>query len=310
MTTAPPACPRCRVPVQPDWDWCHSCGFDPDGLRAPDDAAAVRLPGSAAPPPRPPAPPDLLAPPPRRELPPSDEGHPVGTLVKVLAVVVVAVVAVGAVGYLVMRNSDEKSTPTATPAFSAGLTAFFSTTRAGASPVVLPEDLPGCVQQKLTVGEVADISGLQRPADADRLADQTGIDVYRAVRDCDLAGAAEVLTAQEDFFSKLGVADLAQQQCVMEHFISGIAALPDSTTGSMDIPTRRALESSFKGCVPFAEAFASTLHVSNGIPTDAATCIADRLGDVITWSDLFNDGSPPIKAKIEAAIRQAVPACR
>jgi len=26
-------CPECRSEVEPTWDWCHACGFDPDGLR-------------------------------------------------------------------------------------------------------------------------------------------------------------------------------------------------------------------------------------------------------------------------------------
>src|SRR6478752_7724528 len=26
-------CPECHSEVEPTWDWCHACGFDPDGLR-------------------------------------------------------------------------------------------------------------------------------------------------------------------------------------------------------------------------------------------------------------------------------------
>ncbi len=26
-------CPRCNGAVQTDWDWCHACGFDPEGLK-------------------------------------------------------------------------------------------------------------------------------------------------------------------------------------------------------------------------------------------------------------------------------------
>ena len=26
-------CPTCGTEVQADWDWCHACGFDPDGKR-------------------------------------------------------------------------------------------------------------------------------------------------------------------------------------------------------------------------------------------------------------------------------------
>lgn len=40
-------CPGCGAEVQPDWDWCHACGFDPD--------ASMPVPSaSASPRPRPP----------------------------------------------------------------------------------------------------------------------------------------------------------------------------------------------------------------------------------------------------------------
>lgn len=29
-----PRCPHCGTEVLPHWDWCHDCGYDPDGLRA------------------------------------------------------------------------------------------------------------------------------------------------------------------------------------------------------------------------------------------------------------------------------------
>ena len=28
-----PRCPRCAALVEPDWDWCQQCGYDPDGMR-------------------------------------------------------------------------------------------------------------------------------------------------------------------------------------------------------------------------------------------------------------------------------------
>jgi hypothetical protein len=28
-----PPCPRCAAPVEPDWDWCQQCGYDPERLR-------------------------------------------------------------------------------------------------------------------------------------------------------------------------------------------------------------------------------------------------------------------------------------
>jgi hypothetical protein len=42
-------CPECSTEVQPDWDWCHACGWDPEGLRPAAGAPA-------APPPPPPPP--------------------------------------------------------------------------------------------------------------------------------------------------------------------------------------------------------------------------------------------------------------
>jgi hypothetical protein len=41
MATDAPACPDCRSDVQPDWDWCHHCGYDPDGLRPQEAAVAA-----------------------------------------------------------------------------------------------------------------------------------------------------------------------------------------------------------------------------------------------------------------------------
>lgn len=32
MTEAP-GCPECDAVVEPSWDWCQSCGWDPDGLK-------------------------------------------------------------------------------------------------------------------------------------------------------------------------------------------------------------------------------------------------------------------------------------
>jgi hypothetical protein len=35
MDAEVPRCPTCGAPVQPNWDWCHLCGYDPEGLRPP-----------------------------------------------------------------------------------------------------------------------------------------------------------------------------------------------------------------------------------------------------------------------------------
>jgi hypothetical protein len=55
-------CPRCGTPIQPTWDWCHSCGFDPEGLKPVGWHASAALPGAVAAPP--PAQPPSFAPPP------------------------------------------------------------------------------------------------------------------------------------------------------------------------------------------------------------------------------------------------------
>lgn len=33
MDAEVPRCPTCGAPVQTDWDWCHLCGYDPEGLK-------------------------------------------------------------------------------------------------------------------------------------------------------------------------------------------------------------------------------------------------------------------------------------
>jgi hypothetical protein len=32
--TSRPVCPECATPVEVDWEWCHGCGFDPEGKLA------------------------------------------------------------------------------------------------------------------------------------------------------------------------------------------------------------------------------------------------------------------------------------
>lgn len=36
MGAEQPTCPECTTAVREDWDWCHNCGFDPDGLKPAD----------------------------------------------------------------------------------------------------------------------------------------------------------------------------------------------------------------------------------------------------------------------------------
>jgi hypothetical protein len=52
--TSRPVCPECATPVEVDWEWCHGCGFDPEGklaeARANGLEPAVLAPSSAVPP--------------------------------------------------------------------------------------------------------------------------------------------------------------------------------------------------------------------------------------------------------------------
>ncbi len=107
-----PACPQCGTEVQPHWDWCERCGYDPDGLRARTTAAlappvatvppAARAGGAPGlPPPAPPLPPPGPPLTPAAGLPPAapalpwmaptpSGGH---TALRVVAIVVACVVA-------------------------------------------------------------------------------------------------------------------------------------------------------------------------------------------------------------------------
>jgi hypothetical protein len=51
--TNQPECPDCRTPVQPTWDWCMACGYDPEWLKPAGWKPGPVLVGSgaAAPPP-------------------------------------------------------------------------------------------------------------------------------------------------------------------------------------------------------------------------------------------------------------------
>jgi hypothetical protein len=103
-------CPECRAEVQADWDWCHACGWDPEGLRP---SAAPPEGGSTRPPP----------PPRTSPAPAQDPAMSRTTLVVVGAVAAVAVVivAVAAVGFL--GSSDPVAAPPSTSATSVSSTA-------------------------------------------------------------------------------------------------------------------------------------------------------------------------------------------
>ena len=56
MTEPGPICPQCGTTVQPTWDWCHQCGYNPAGHAAGPVPAPPAAPTGPAPPPPPPPP--------------------------------------------------------------------------------------------------------------------------------------------------------------------------------------------------------------------------------------------------------------
>jgi hypothetical protein len=72
-----PRCPQCGAVVLETWDWCHQCGFDPEGLRPTGSTAAP--PPPAPPPPAPPSGPPWSAGPPNWSPSPASPPPPSGT---------------------------------------------------------------------------------------------------------------------------------------------------------------------------------------------------------------------------------------
>ena len=250
---------------------------------------------------------------PNRTVPPTAprRGPSIGAVVGGVIVLVVAAVAIAAIAVVVTRGSSTSATePTATPAFTGGLAVWFTSSDPGSHTALLPDGLAGCVQQKLDVGDATAVSALQRPADDDRLANDTDIHVFRALRDCDLSGSAEVLTGQGNVFSEFGVHAIAQQQCVMEHFITGVAALNEHVTAGMKARIDARLVTAFQACVPISVGLASVLTTAHVSTPDQARCIGSEMATTIRWSDLFNVDTPAGKQKLNAALLAAIPHCR
>ena len=71
-----PACPQCKTAVGPSWDWCHTCGYDPAGLK-PEGWTPAPVPSSvAAPTSGAPAPATAPAPVPARPTTPGPASSP------------------------------------------------------------------------------------------------------------------------------------------------------------------------------------------------------------------------------------------
>lgn len=131
-----PTCPECGVGIQPTWDWCQGCGFDPEGLKPAGwqpNAAAVPAPGPGSPgatpvfsaPSRPAAPfvppPGQLPPPgypaPPGFVPPPKSGPSTGRVLVIIGAVVAVllllpVLAIAAVT-LLGRSATSKFEPVA-----------------------------------------------------------------------------------------------------------------------------------------------------------------------------------------------------
>jgi hypothetical protein len=331
MTTAPPACPECGTPIEPHWDWCHGCGFDPDGLRpnmwVPDPAAQARM---QAPPPgvpapvmaapgvddsaRPPFSPGGRGPAESTSAPrPPRRGH-VGAIVRTLIVVVVALGAIGAVAYVVLHNKmDNQKTLPSTPAFASGLALVFTNSDPGSQPVNLPNDLPGCVQAKLDAGDVAAISTLQVPQDTNNLSANAQVDAFRAARTCDRVGLAQAMSSQGNLFNEYGVNSIARQQCVNEHVIDLLADL-DPTQPLSQASIDQQLETAFQNCVPITAALKALAESATPPPSDdQAECIADQMAQGTSWAQIWAlsvaNPSPAIKAAFEQSIRAALATC-
>jgi hypothetical protein len=238
-------------------------------------------------------------------------GPSIGAIIGGFVVLVVAVVAVAAIAMVVTRGSSNAANgPTATPAFTNGLAVWFTSTDPGSHTALLPDGLAGCVQQKLDVGDATAVSALRRPADDERIQRATDIHVFRALRACDLSGSAEVLTGQGNIFSKFGVHAISQQQCVMEHFISGVASLNDRITANLRPRIDAKLLASFQSCVPIGVGLTAIMSQISHPPTpDQAQCIGRDMATTIHWSDLFNITDPAVKQKFSAALTAAVPRC-
>lgn len=100
-----PRCPQCNAPLQPDWDWCHVCSYDPHGLRP---ETTPKPTPTAEPPPGPaPAPPDTEAPVPEAPARKRDANRPgLAGRAAAVAVAVVALVGLGLVVRSFLSSSD------------------------------------------------------------------------------------------------------------------------------------------------------------------------------------------------------------
>ncbi len=102
MASGPP-CPQCGTEVQPGWDWCHRCGFDPENLR-PAGGAAPPAPAPFAPMGSPPAAPPV----------PTRSGPGVQQVLSITLVVVVALAALGGVAWFVLSRDHTTSASSST----------------------------------------------------------------------------------------------------------------------------------------------------------------------------------------------------
>ena len=169
QTTDGPRCPRCATEVQPSWDWCHACGYDPDGLRP---ATALPPPGAPSDGPVPSYPsPAVGEPLPAYGLPapPPGPAKRTGVALTIGAIAIVMVLVVGVTAVLLLGKTSNPSVATTDRSglASPGTTAPRATRPQGPCGVVPSVTaLPGPSDSDLMVSpgyvESLDVSGLER----------------------------------------------------------------------------------------------------------------------------------------------------
>lgn len=139
-TKAAPSCPKCGTAVEPTWDWCHSCGYDPEGKRLQQLRQQAADPSPAT---------------------SSDDGGGVNKLA-VAAAIVVGMIVVVVGGYFIMGDDP------VVPEYQAGPPVETTSTVLGSPPegwarhetYGLSADFPGVPEPLHDAGDGVEMNGL------------------------------------------------------------------------------------------------------------------------------------------------------
>jgi hypothetical protein len=303
--------------VQVDWNWCHACGFDPAGRKP-----AGWVPTEPLTPPPGMVPFDLLDEEPRRPPPPKStflESSPVtghgappatvaprpprrklaGSVASLGIIGLVVLLAIGVVVYVVEKGSSTAKAAPANPAFASGLPILFkldSDVSDDSDQVpVMPTELAGCTQAKLSAGDVAAVSALQGPTDLGKLSLAIQIRTVRAARACDRVGVAQAASGQGEGLARFGANSIDQQVCLMEHYEDALANEDDSTAALVsDASIEAAVVPSFQACVPLVNGLqALLLSAEPQIPSTVANCMANAMAPSESWLQIFSTATSP-----------------